>query len=228
LVTSSGPTFGNAGGGTGNSSSQSTGTSTSITALNPNSTSTNTTTTIVVVYVVPPPIVIHLNPSVTPVLAQSNSTQISIQEEQPPSLTHFGQGPQDQIPTPLLEPEVPDTRPASFLDFVEPFQPLPADGAAGDHALPPGTFKIQPMPGSTSATDFAVDSLFLGSWYDRSTGAEKPQSEDSGLSSASTLFGALVVAVGGCRLAIRETRGSLGRPFARTIPARSRRRGWPR
>jgi hypothetical protein len=180
-----------------------------------------------VVYVVPPPVIIHLNPSVTPVLAQTNSAQLSVQEEQPTSLTHFGQGPEEPIPTPLVEPEIPKIRPASFLDYVEPFQPLPADGAAGDQALPPGTFKISPMPGSPGAADFAVDSLFLGSWYDRSTGAEKPQSEETAAGSCA-LFGALIVAIGGCRLAIRESGGREGRPFARKISSRSGKRGWSR
>jgi subtilase family serine protease len=203
--------------GTGTTSSTSQGTATSITALNTNFSSTSSPTTVVVIYVVPAPVVIHLAASSAPVtMQQSNSLLLSAQDEQPTSLTHFGQGPEDVVTSLFTEPTDKESRPASFLDYVEPFQPMvPADAPAGDAVRPPGTFNIRPMPGPSNATDFAVDSLYLNSWYDRSIGAEKPQGESSAEWSGSTLFGAVVVAIGGCRLAIREADRSKGRPFSR-------------
>ncbi len=170
----------------------------------------------VVIYVVPPPLFIHLTASSAPMTAQSNSLLLSSQDEQPTSLTHFGQGDDDYSPIPFTTPKKAESPPASFLDYVEPFQPLaPADAPAGAPGLLPGEFMIRPMAGPSSATDFAVDSLFLGSWYDRLTGAEKPQQESSASWAASSLFGAVVVALGGYQLAIREPGRAKRRPFDR-------------
>jgi hypothetical protein len=201
------------------SSSTNQGTAISISALNTNFSSTNGANTVVVIYVVPAPVVIHLSSSSAPVtMQQSNSSVISAQEEQPPSLTQFGQGPEGEWVTPKAPPAPTESHPASFLDYVEPFQPLnPADAPAGDPALPPGKFNVRPMSGPSDATDFAVDSLFLNSWYDRSIGAEKPQGESSPSWGGSSLFGAVVVAIGGYRLALREADRSKGRPFARRV-----------
>jgi subtilase family serine protease len=221
LLVTSGST---AAAGSSSSSSSSQSSNTSITALNTNFSSTNGANTVVVIYVVPPPVVIHLTASSAPAtIQQSNSSILSAQDEQPTSLTHFGQGDDDNSPLPIIKPTSTEVRPASFLDYVEPFQPLnPADAPAGDPALPPGAFNVRPLSGPFEASDFAVDSALLGSWFDRSTGAEKPLGENSGSWGVSTVFGAAVVALGGYHLAIREADRSKGRPFSRRVFSGSR------
>jgi len=217
VLVTSGSTNSGTGTGVGTSSSNNPSSGTSITALNPNSTSTGTATTVVVVYIVPPPVlplVVHLTASAAPVTAQSNSSLLSSQDEQPTSLTQFGQGPDEVSPIEFTKPTGVSSQPASFLDYVEPFQPLaPADAPAGVPAPPPGAFMIRPLSGFSDEADFAVTARLLDSWCDRSTGAEKPQGESSGSWGVSTLFGAAVVAVGGYQLAIRERDRAQGRPF---------------
>ncbi len=211
--------------GTGTSSSSNQGSGTSITALNPNATSTGTATTGAVVYIVPPlvlPVVVHLSASAPPVTAQSNSLQLSSQDEQPTSLTHFGQGSDEVSPTKFTKPTDVKNQPASFLDYVEPFQPAPVEAPVDDPALPPGAFRIRPMSGFSDEVDFAVSARLLDSWYDRSTGAEKPQGDSSGSWGFSTLFGATVIAVGGYQLAIRERDRIQGRPFSGRISSSKR------
>jgi hypothetical protein len=218
VVITSGSTSSVSGTGAGTTSSSSSSSITSITALNTNFNSTSGANTVVVIYVVPPPPVIHLTQSSAPMTNQSDSVLLSTQDEQPTSITRFGQGPEDDAPIPFFSPAKYQSRPASFLDYVEPFQPLAPGGApAGDPGLPPGQFMIRPMSGPTDATDFAVDSFFLGSWHDRSIGAEKPQGERSGSSGASTLFGAAVVVLGGYHLAMREADRTRGRLFHRSF-----------
>jgi len=229
VLVTPGSTNSGTGTGTGTSSSNNQSSGTSITALNPNSTSTTNVTTVTVVYIVPPPLlplVVHLTASAAPVIAQSNSSVLSSQDEQPTSLTHFGQGPDQLSPTEFTKPTDVKNQPASFLDYVEPFQPDPALAPMGDPALPPGAFKVRPMSGFSDEADFAVSARLLDSWCDRSTGAEKPQGENSGSWAVSTLFGAAVVAVGGYQLAIREPERVQGRPFSRKIC--STRRLWRR
>ncbi len=224
LLVTSGSTNPATGPGTGTSSSSNQGSGTSITALNPNSTSTASTTTIAVVYIVPPPVlplVAHLTAR-APVTAQANSVLLSSQDEQPTSLTHFGQGPDKTSPIEFTKPEDVKTQPASFLDYVEPFQPAPVEAPMDNPALPPDAFRIRPMSGFSDEVDFAVSARLLDSWYDRSTGAEKPQGESSGSWGVSTLFGATVVALGGYQLAIRERDRVSGRPFSGRISSSKR------
>ncbi len=103
-----------------------TNSSTSITALIPNTTSTTVNWTVVPVIIVPapppPPLVTHMGASTAPVTAQS-SIAISLVEEQPTGLTHFGQG-LDNERGKLFEERL-DTRPtsSSWIDIVEPIQP---------------------------------------------------------------------------------------------------------
>ncbi len=224
LVTSGSTNSGTeTGAGTGSSSNQ--GTGTSITALNPNSTSTTNTTTVTVIYIVPPPLlplVVHLTASAAPVTAQSNSSVLSTQEEQPTSLTQFGQGPDYVNPIEFIKPTEVKSQPASFLDYVEPIQPDPALAPMGDPGLPPSAFKFRSMSGFSDEVDFAVSARLIDSWYDRSTGAEKPQGESSGSWGASTLFGAAVVAFGGYQLAIRDPDRIQRRPFSRNICSTNR------
>ncbi len=206
--------------GTGTSSTTNQGSGTSITALTPNATSTGSATTVAVVYIVPPPVlpvVVHLTASAAPVTAQSNSTLLSSQDEQPTALTHFGQGPDEASLTEFTKPTDAKNQPASFLDYVEPFQPAPDPAPVGDPAIPPGSFWIRPMSGFSDEVDFAVTARLLDSWFDRSTGAEKPQGESSASWGVSTLFGAAIVAVGGYQVVIRERDRIPGRPFSGRI-----------
>jgi hypothetical protein len=218
VTTTSDPTNPGIGAGTLSSSNQSSGLL--ITALNPNSTSTSDARTVTVVVIVPVPVlrvVVPLSASNAPVTAQSNSTALSVLAEQPTSLTHFGQGLDPERPTWFTTPADVDIQPAPFLDYVEPFQPVPADAPAGDPALPPGAFRIRPLSGFSNEVDFAASGRLLDSWCDRSTGAEKPQGDGSDSWAISTLFGAAVVALGGYQLALRERGRIQGKPFSRKV-----------
>jgi len=219
LLVTSNPTNSGTGTGAGTSSSTNQSSGVSITALNPNVTSTSNATTVTVVYIVPRPafpIVLHLGSSAAPVTAQSNSSVLSSQDDTSNSLTHFGQGPETERPTEFTKPTNAKSQPASFLDYVEPFQPIaPADAPMGDPSVPPGAFRVRPLSGFSDEIDFTVGGRLLDSWSDRSTGAEKPQDAAPNSWGVSTVFGAAVVVLGGYHLALRERHKVQGRPFSR-------------
>ena len=124
--------------------------STSITPLNPNATSATSTSSVTPVLIVPPPlapIAIHLGASVSPVTLQAINSPLALVEEQPSSLTQFGQALQTELQKPLklrLSPQ-PDAVP--WIDVVDPFQPLdPAEAPKNQAAPAPGASRAWTSP----------------------------------------------------------------------------------
>jgi len=221
--------------GTGTSSStDSTSTSTSgtsITALNPNMTSTTTVTwTVAPVILVPPPLpplVTHLGSSAAPVTAQS-SIAISLSEEQPTSLTHFGQSMDNERGKLFQEWLDAKARSTSWIDIVEPYQPpAPAEAPKDKAAPPPAKGRALPLPVLSPAAVDAVLELFdtseLTGLINRSSSRASKQAEDEKPTwNLSALFGAAAVAVGGYRFAIHGS----DRLSGRWLPRRAKARRW--
>jgi hypothetical protein len=196
-------------------------TGTSITPLNPNVNSPSSAASnasspalIPVVVVSPPiqPLVIHLAASSSPVTNIAFSTLLSFAQEQPTSITHFGQElhfPQRSLWTKPVE----EVETSSLIDWVEPVKPAVPAGEKIDVGQP-----VEPAIGPSAArslqrlTDRDFAALFdlsdSGSRTGRS-GGQAAQSEDPAAGtyyswSFSTVFGATVVAAGGYQLVIRE------------------------
>jgi hypothetical protein len=218
------------------STSSSTSTSTSsisITALNPNTTSTTTVTlTLAPVTLVPaplPPPVIHLGTSAAPVTAQS-SIAISLVEEQPTSITHFGQGPENERGRLSEERLDAKARPTSWIDVVEPFQPpAPAEAPKDKAAPPPAPGRALPLPVLSPAAVDAVLELFdirelTGSINRSSSRASQQADEEKPTWNLSALCGAAAVVVGGYRFALHGSDQLSGR----WLPRRTRARRWTR
>jgi hypothetical protein len=210
--TSSGSNFGNLLLPTPTSTS-----SLSITPLNPNLTSSSSPAVNPVI--VPPPLqplVVHLTASASPVTNIAFSSLVSLVEEQPTAITHFGQSPDLEQRSVWFKTIREEAQSSSLIDWVEPVQPaVPADGEKidggqpADRAPAPAAARPRSMPG---LTDRDVAALFdLGeegsrtSSDARSTAQSDNQSTGAYYSwSLSTVFGATVVAAGGYQLAIRE------------------------
>jgi hypothetical protein len=205
--------------------------STSITALIPNTTSTTVNLTVVPVIIVPAPppplLVTHMGASTAPVTAQS-SIAISLVEEQPTSLTHFGQG-LDNERGKLFEERL-DTRPSSssWLDIVEPIQPpAPTTAPKSEPTTPPAKGQAQPLPVLSPAAVDAVFELFdsseltgsIGRSFSRENG---PAAEQNPTWNLSELFGSAVVVIGGYRLGIHASDRLNGRWLPRQTKARRR------
>jgi hypothetical protein len=204
----------------------------SITPLNPNLTTTVNASnrTVTPVFVIPPPMqpfVIHLAPSAAPALTQSNSSLLSAVDEQPTSITHFGQG-VEFLPRHLIEEKLEvESRGTSLIDFVEPFQPVALPEAAPAEPAPapaPAAPKAQPMaPLNDPAIDAALDLTDARIFTRSSDGAESKVDErlnDARTSfSLSALFGAVTVATGGFHLALREADRFRGRWVPRWVGA---------
>jgi len=203
-----------AGTGSSSSSSSSSTSSISITALNPSSTSSTTTPTVAPVYIVPPPLpplVIHLGASVSPVTTQAVLSPLAVQEEQPASITRFGQSSETELDK-LFKPQVGPRQDAPpLIDDVEPFQPLgPADAPKGERDLGPGPrgdwpSRVLTEPGSGAVLELAG----------RSTPAEDRGNGTPPAGGFSTLFGAAMVAAGGYHLALRWSDRFRGRSASR-------------
>ena len=206
--------------------------STSITALIPNTTSTTVNWTVVPIIIVPapppPPLVTHMGTSTAPVTAQS-SIAISLVEEQPTGLTHFGQG-LDNERGKLFEERL-DTRPASssWIDIVEPIQPpAPPTTPKGEQTTPPAKVQAQPLPVLSPA---AVDAVFEPFDTNELTGsigrpfsrANRPAGEENPAWNFSQLFGSAVVVIGGYRLGIHASDRLSGRSLTRQTKTRR----WP-
>jgi hypothetical protein len=187
-----------------------------ITPLNPNVTSISTTPGLNPVYVVPPPIqpvAVHMTASASPVTNIAFSTLLSSAQEQPPSMTHFGQDldfRQRSLwtkPAEVVEPE-------SLIDWVEPAKPVaPADGEkidGGQPVDPAAAPKAAPVqPGLNDRDVAALFDLGEHSSHGGAIGDAAAQSDDQPAGayyswSLSTVFGATIVAAGGYQLAIRE------------------------
>jgi hypothetical protein len=213
--------------GTGIDSSTASTSTTSITALTPNTTSTTVNWTVAPVLLVPapppPPFVTHMGPSTAPVTAQA-SIAISLVEEQPTSITHFGQGTENERGKLFEERVDAKARPASWIDIVEPFQPAqPAEAPKGEQAPPPAPGQAQPIPVLSPAAVDAVLELFdtseLTGSIDRSW---KRADQERPAGNLSALFGAAFVVVGGYRVAIHGS----NRLSGRSLPRRAKTRWW--
>jgi hypothetical protein len=218
-ITNTGLTSGNASNSANLlTSATATDTNPAITPLNPNVTSISTTPGLNPVYVVPPPIqpqqpvAVHLTASASPVTNIAFSTLVSLVQEQPTSLTHFGQELHFTDRSLWTKP-VELVEPTSLIDWVEPAKPIvPAEGEKIEGGQP-----VDPAPAPNGASlrpglnDRDVAALFdLGEGsqnrpMSRSQG--QPDNEPAGTYyswSLSTVFGATIVAAGGYQLAIRE------------------------
>jgi hypothetical protein len=212
--------------GTGIDSTTSSTTTTSITALNPTTISTTVNWTVVPVQLVPaplPPLITHTGASTAPVTAQA-SIAISLVEEQPTSLTHFGQGLDFKAGRLFEEPVDARPRPTSWIDIIEPFQPAPpAEAPKGEPAPPPAPGQAQPIPILSPAAVDAVLELFDTSELTGSIDRTSQSTDNEKATwSPSALFGVAFAVVGGYRVAIHGS----GRLSGRSLPRRVKARRW--
>jgi hypothetical protein len=117
---------------------------TAISPLNASLTSSITSSTEpqpdVTVFVIPPPLApaaVHLGPSTAPPLAVSNSTTISNLDEQPASITHFGQGNPVDGNRMLKEVVEVNRETSSLIDDLEPLPPAASVNAPQAPPAPP-------------------------------------------------------------------------------------------
>lgn len=209
----------------------------SITPLNPTLTSTastSTSTPAAPVYLVPAPLAppaVHLGSSASPVTAITNSTLISNLDEQPPSMTHFGQADSFAGRRLFLERIYFQPPSSSLIDDIEPYappapikapagQPAPQNGqpkapdAAHAHPLPPIS-----DPGIDDALDL-TDARVLTRSHDGDGAQPDDQFSNTNTSwSFSAIFGAAAVASGGYHLAMRERDRFRGRSIPRWMGA---------
>ncbi len=205
---------------------------TSITPLNPSLTATQTPGSITPVFIVPPPlppIVVHLGSSVSPVTEQAVFSPLAALDEQPTSVTHFGQTLETELQRFFKARLSAKAEATPLLDYVEPFDavPRPAAPAADpapqvDHAPAPDPAPVRPLPAvSTPAVDTLLDLTDRGLMSHRRetlSSQADDRSEGAGYSwNLSTVFGAAVVAAGGYHLAIREQDRSNGRWVPRWV-----------
>jgi hypothetical protein len=226
---------------TGSTSSASTSSSsstspsgTSITALNPNSTAGNSTRTVVPVILVPPPlppIVLHLNASTAPVVAQAVDAALAAQGEQPMSLTHFGQSVEIDLDK-LLKIEPTPSPPAPWaIDVVEPFQPAdPVDAPKVQPVPTPQALRAWPSRSNTErdaeAKQQSADGAFRSSPQGGSAKNRRtPTNRSWGFSA---IAGTAAVAAGGYFVAIREPGRSKGPSLPIRTGASHPTRRWPR
>jgi hypothetical protein len=205
-----------------------------ITPLNPNVTSSTNTPGGPPVFLVPPPLpplVVHLTASTVPATNQSNSTALSLADEQPPQITHFGQGGESEIRGVVTEPVKAESASNSLIDFVEPYRAVdpapaqevvPAQPGAGEKAPAPAPdpANARPLPPiSDPDIDAALD-LTDARILTRSSDDAAPRSDDNVDRanthwSLSALFGAAAVATGGYHLVLRESDRLRGRSIPR-------------
>jgi hypothetical protein len=222
---------GNSGSSTGGNTLTSGATSgQSITPLNPSVTSSTNTPGGPPVILVPPPlppVVVHLTVSTPPATNQSNTTLLSIADEQPPSITHFGQGADPEIHHAVSDQAKTESTSNSLLDFVEPYRAIdptpaqavdPAQPGAGEKAPAPAPdpANVRPLPAiSDPDIDAALDltdARILTRSRDHAA-ARSDDHVDQGNThwSLSTLFGVAAVATGGYHLVLREADRFRGR-----------------
>jgi len=200
--------------GSGGSSSTSTSTTSgiSITALNPSLTSA--TVSLTPIFLVPPPlppIVIHLGASTSPVTAQAVSSTLTSQE-QPTSITHFGQSVETELQTPFKPQLGPKTEAPPLIDVIEPFQPLGPENVRKDEpAVGPGAAsrawrsRLLSEPRIDTVLELTDRSLLPGPIGGSSTSAKDRGNGARPSSGFFALFGAAAVVAGGYHLALRES-----------------------
>ena len=174
-----------------------------------------------------PPLVVHLTASTTPATNQSNSTLLSVADEQPPTNTHFGQGSDSEIRHAVTEMVGADSTSNSLIDFVEPYRavdPAPAQGVdpaqpgAGDKAPAPAPdpANARPLPAISdpdidAALDLSDARILTRSRDNAASRSDDNVDQGNTHWSLSALFGAAAVATGGYHLALREADRFRGR-----------------
>jgi hypothetical protein len=150
---------------------------------------------------------------------------ISSVEEQPTSITHFGQPIGFEESRFFLGQARAGSDDSSLIDFVEPFHPVaPVGVPKADPARAPDAVKVRPLPAiSDPEVDAALD-LTDARLLTRSRDGETAQPDDrlseSGTRySLSALFGAMSVATAGYHLVMREADRFQGRWIPRWVGA---------
>jgi len=156
---------------------------------------------------------------------------LTSQDEQPTSLTHFGQGPDSEWRKALYKPIEVRGQAALFIDFVEPFRPAgPAAAPTGeparhrDEAPAPGAARIRALPALSEPDVDALldltDRGLMSKSADNSSSRANARTDGADYSwNLSTVFGAAVVATGGYHLAMRESDRFNGRGVPRWVGA---------
>ncbi|HKI18369.1 MAG TPA: hypothetical protein VKA15_10835 [Isosphaeraceae bacterium] len=138
-------------------------------------------------------------------------------QDTPTSLTHFGHSPDTQWRKAFFNPIEVKAQDTWFIDFVEPFRPAaPAAAPAGeparhgDEAPAPGAARIRPLPALSEPDVDALldltDRGLMSKSPDNSSSRANARTDGADYSwNLSTVFGAAVVATGGCHLAMRES-----------------------
>ena len=112
---------------------------TSITPLNPSLTATQTPGSITPVFIVPPPlppIVVHLGSSVSPVTEQAIFSPLAALDEQPTSVTHFGQTLETELQRFFKARLSAKAEATPLIDYVEPFDAVPRPAAPAADPAP--------------------------------------------------------------------------------------------
>jgi len=180
--------------------------------------------------------VVHLTASTPPATNQSNTALLSIAEEQPSSITHFGQGAELEIRRVVTEKVRAESTSDSLLDYVEPYRAVhpapapvvdPAQPGAGEKtpAPAPDPTHVRPLPAISDPDIDAALELTDARILTRSRDDAAPSSDDHVVDQSNThwslsaLFGAAAVATGGYHLVLRESDRFRGRSIPRWVGA---------
>jgi hypothetical protein len=177
------------------------------------------------------PAAVHLGPSASPTTAITNSTLISNLDEQPPSMTHFGQADSFVGRRLFLESLYYQPQSSSLIDDIEPLgpkapsevpqaQPIPRNGQPQvPDAAPARPLPAMSDPNVDAALDF-TDTRVLTRSRDGDDAQTDEQFSSTNTSwSFSAIFGAAAVATGGYHLAMREADRFKGRSIPRWLGA---------
>jgi hypothetical protein len=172
---------------------------------------------------------VHLTASTPPATNQSNTVALSLADEQPPSMTRFGQGAEAISSGMIAERFQAEETSNSLLDVVEPFRPLnpapapqvdPAQPAPVDNAPKAEPANARPLPPMTdleidAALDFTDARIFTHSRDDAPSRSDVRTADRATQFSLSALFGVAAVTAGGYHLVLRETDRIRGRAIPR-------------
>ncbi len=177
-------------------------------------------------YVIPPPlVVVHLGSSSAPA-TNLISISLALSEEQPPSNTHYGQGPENPVKVVIRARPLREYALESLIDEIEPFQPVPAAGAnpiPAREALRPAGMRIQAIPPGPSDDEQGKAALDRVPRGDRSAASQRdPARPVDPQASAAAWLGLAASATGGLRLAWNDPAKRRQRVFTRALADRPR------